>query len=76
MKNNKPSFIQVFPILSYVTIFLLILVALLFIFGNKNVENFENHAPSPANADNKPIELECQKIFSTFKDKLQIINNY
>ena len=27
-------------------------------------------------ADNKPIELECQKIFSIFKDKLQIINNY
>jgi hypothetical protein len=27
-------------------------------------------------ADNKPIELECQKIFSIFEDKLQIINNY
>jgi hypothetical protein len=27
-------------------------------------------------ADNKDIELECQKIFSTFKDKLKIINNY
>ncbi len=27
-------------------------------------------------ADNKPIELECQNIFSTFKDKITIINNY
>lgn len=27
-------------------------------------------------ADNKTIELECQKIFSTFKDKIKIINNY
>ena len=35
----------------------------------KDVEPFEV-------ADNKPIELECQKIFSTFKDKLTIINNY
>ena len=36
---------------------------------NKDTESFEV-------ADNKPIELECQKIFSIFKDKLQIINNY
>jgi|TARA_R100000084_G_scaffold11587_1_gene3972 hypothetical protein len=36
---------------------------------SKDTESFEI-------ADNKPIELECQKIFSTFKDKLQIINNY
>ena len=36
---------------------------------NKDTEPFEI-------ADNKPIELECQKIFSIFKDKLQIINNY
>lgn len=35
----------------------------------KDVEPFEV-------ADNKPIELECQKIFDTFKDKLTIINNY
>jgi cytidylate kinase len=35
----------------------------------KDVELFEV-------ADNKPIELECQKIFSTFTDKLTIINNY
>jgi len=27
-------------------------------------------------ADNKPIELECQKIFSTFKDKIKTIDNY
>ena len=27
-------------------------------------------------ADSKPIELECQKIYSTFKDKLKVINNY
>lgn len=27
-------------------------------------------------ADNKPIELECQRIFNTFKNKLTIINNY
>lgn len=27
-------------------------------------------------ADNKPIELECQEIYSTFKDKIKIINNY
>ena len=27
-------------------------------------------------ADNKTIELECQNIFLTFKDKLTIINNY
>ena len=27
-------------------------------------------------ADNKPIELECQEIFLTFKDKIKIINNY
>ena len=35
----------------------------------KDVEPFEV-------ADNKPIELECQRIFDTFKDKLTIINNY
>jgi hypothetical protein len=35
----------------------------------KDVEPFEI-------ADNKPIELECQKIFDTFRDKLTIINNY
>ena len=35
----------------------------------KDVEPFEV-------ADNRPIELECQKIFSTFKHKLTIINNY
>lgn len=35
----------------------------------KDVEPFEL-------ADNKPIELECQKIFDTFKDRLTIINNY
>ena len=35
----------------------------------KDVEPFEV-------ADNKAIELECQKIFSTFKDRLTIINNY
>ena len=35
----------------------------------KDVESFEI-------ADNKPIELECQKIFSTFRDRLKIINNY
>ena len=63
MKNNKPSFIQVFPILTYITVFLLILVALLFAFRDKNVENFDNHAPSPA-ANNEdaieedPIEME------------------
>ena len=27
-------------------------------------------------ADNKPIELECQEIYNTFKEKLTIINNY
>lgn len=27
-------------------------------------------------ADNKPIELECQKIFSIFKDKLTVVQNY
>lgn len=27
-------------------------------------------------ADNKPIELECQKIFSIFKDKLTVVKNY
>lgn len=27
-------------------------------------------------ADNKPIELECQNIFSMFKDRLTIVNNY
>lgn len=35
----------------------------------KDIEPFEV-------ADNKSIELECQKIFSTFKDKITIINNY
>ena len=35
----------------------------------KDVESFEI-------ADNKPIEFECRNIFSTFKDKLTIINNY
>lgn len=35
----------------------------------KDVESFEI-------ADNKPIELECQEIYSTFKDKIKIINNY
>jgi hypothetical protein len=35
----------------------------------KDVESFEL-------ADNKAIELECQRIFDTFKDKLTIINNY
>lgn len=36
---------------------------------SKDVEPFDI-------ADNKTIELECQKIFSTFKHKLTIINNY
>jgi hypothetical protein len=27
-------------------------------------------------ADNKPIELECQKIYEILKDKLKVINNY
>ena len=35
----------------------------------KDVEPFEV-------ADNKSIELECQRIFSTFRDQLTIINNY
>jgi hypothetical protein len=35
----------------------------------KDVESFEL-------ADSKPIELECQKIFNIFKDRLTIINNY
>jgi len=34
----------------------------------KDTESFET-------ADNKPIELECQKIFSIFKERLEIINN-
>ena len=34
----------------------------------KDVEAFEI-------ADNKPIELECQNIFSIFKEQLRIINN-
>ena len=35
----------------------------------KDVQSFEV-------ADNKPMELECQTIYSIFKDKLTIINNY
>lgn len=35
----------------------------------KDVEPFEI-------ADNKPIELECSNIFTTFKDRLKVINNY
>ena len=35
----------------------------------KDVELFEV-------ADNKPIELECQKIFGVFRERLTIINNY
>lgn len=35
----------------------------------KDVEPFEI-------VDNKPIELECQNIYETYKDKLTIINNY
>ena len=35
----------------------------------KDIEPFEV-------ADSKPIELECQKIFDTFKDRLTIIHNY
>ena len=35
----------------------------------KDVEPFEI-------ADNKPIELECQNIYSTFIDRITIINNY
>ena len=27
-------------------------------------------------ADNKPMELECQTIYSIFKDRLTIINNH
>ena len=27
-------------------------------------------------ADNKPIELECQKIFTIFKQRLKVIDNY
>jgi len=36
---------------------------------SRDVESFDI-------ADNKPIELECQKIFSTFKDKIKTIDNY
>lgn len=35
----------------------------------KDIEPFEV-------ADSKPIELECQNIYETYKDKLTIINNY
>ena len=35
----------------------------------KDVEPFEV-------ADNRPIELECQNIYSTFMDRITIINNY
>ncbi len=35
----------------------------------KDVEPFEV-------ADTKPIEIECQRIYSIFKDKIKIINNY
>ena len=34
----------------------------------KDIEAFEV-------ADNKPIELECQKIYETYKDRLVIVNN-
>ncbi len=37
--------------------------------AEKDVESFDV-------ADNKPIELECQKIYTKFEDKLQIINNH
>jgi hypothetical protein len=37
--------------------------------GKDSLQSFEV-------ADNKPIELECQKIFDTLKDKLIIVNNY
>ena len=37
--------------------------------ASKDVESFEV-------ADNKPIELECQRIFQIFKDNITIINNY
>lgn len=35
----------------------------------KDVEPFEI-------ADNKPIELECSNIFTTFKERLKVIDNY
>ena len=35
----------------------------------KDVELFEV-------ADNKPIELECQKIFGVFRERLTIVHNY
>ena len=35
----------------------------------KDTESFEV-------ADNKAIELECQKIFSIFKDQLTVVHNY
>jgi hypothetical protein len=37
--------------------------------ASKDVESFEV-------ADNKPIELECQRIFQIFKDNITTINNY
>lgn len=37
--------------------------------GKDSLQSFEV-------ADNKPVELECQKIFDTLKDKLIIVNNY
>lgn len=37
--------------------------------AEKDVDSFDI-------ADNKPIELECQKIYSIFKDRLSIINNH
>jgi hypothetical protein len=37
--------------------------------ATKDVESFEV-------ADNKPIELECQRIFQIFKDNITTINNY
>jgi len=37
--------------------------------ADKDIEPFDV-------ADNKPIELECQEIYSIFKDKLNIINNH
>ena len=37
--------------------------------ATKDVESFEI-------ADSKPIELECSEIFTTFKKRLKVINNY
>ena len=53
MKNNKVSFINVFPFLCYIAIILIIIIVIILCLKRNSIETFDNHAHAPA-TNNEP----------------------